>query len=106
MQRSTVERLAAITPVTIEGVFYRHAALNRDAFAGGHHGRWGANSPVVYLGRPETAPIAEAYRHLVEANGIPAHAVQPRTLYTVQVHAHKIINLITGKPEPHRAHRR
>jgi hypothetical protein len=24
---------------------------------------------VIYVGRPEAAPVAEAYRHLVEANG-------------------------------------
>ena len=78
MKRSTVERVAGVRPVAVEGIFYRHAAVNRDAFAGGLHGRWGAHFPVIYLGRPEAAPVAEAYRHLVEEAGIPAHAVQPR----------------------------
>ena len=81
MKRSTVERVAGVRPVAVEGIFYRHAAVNRDAFAGGLHGRWGAHFPVIYLGRPEAAPVAEAYRHLVEEAGIPAHAVQPRVLY-------------------------
>jgi RES domain-containing protein len=93
MKRSTVERVAGVRPVAVEGIFYRHAAVNRDAFAGGLHGRWGAHFPVIYLGRPEAAPVAEAYRHLVEEAGIPAHAVQPRVLYTVRVRAQDIVDL-------------
>lgn len=93
MKRSTVERVAGVRPVAVEGIFYRHAAVNRDAFAGGLHGRWGAHFPVIYLGRPEAAPVAEAYRHLVEEAGIPAHAVQPRVLYTVRVRAEDIVDL-------------
>src|SRR5664279_3255554 len=58
MKRSTVERVAGVRPVAVEGIFYRHAAVNRDAFAGGLHGRWGAHFPVIYLGRPEAAPVA------------------------------------------------
>ena len=60
MQRSTAERVASVPGITVEGVFHRHAALNRDSFAGGRDGRWGANLPVIYLGRPEVAPVAEA----------------------------------------------
>src|SRR5664280_3230450 len=93
MKRSTVERVAGVRPVAVEGIFYRHAAVNRDAFAGGLHGRWGAHFPVIYLGRPEAAPVAEAYRHLVEEAVIPAHAVQPRVLYTVRVRAQDIVDL-------------
>lgn len=95
VQRFTVELLASIPQVSLEGVFYRHAALNRDAFAGGRHGRWGADFPVIYLGRPEAAAVAEAYRHLVEANGVPARAVKPRVLYTVRVSAQSILD-VTG----------
>ena len=85
MQRSTVERVAAVATTSVDGVFYRHAALNREAFAGGRDGRWGANFPVIYLGRPKTAPVVEAYRHLVDDTGVPARAVKPRILYTVRV---------------------
>src|SRR5664279_3826125 len=100
MKRSTVERVAGVRPVAVEGIFYRHAAVNRDAFAGGLHGRWGAQFPVIYLGRPEAAPVAEAYRHLVEEAGIPAHAVQPRVLYTVRVRAQDIVDLTRSLPSP------
>ena len=57
-------RIASISPVSVHGTFYRHAAPNRDAFAGGVGGRWGEAFPVFYLGRPRTSVIAEAYRHL------------------------------------------
>ena len=93
MQRSTVERVAAVAATSVDGVFYRHAAPNREAFAGGRDGRWGANFPVIYLGRPETAPVVEAYRHLVDDTGVPAHAVKPRILYTVRVSVQEILDL-------------
>ncbi len=93
MQRSTVERVASVPLSSVDGVFYRHAAPTRDAFAGGLHGRWGATFPVIYLGRPETATIVEAYRHLVEATGVPADAVRPRVLYTARVTVQKILDL-------------
>lgn len=85
--------MASVAPSTVTGVFYRHAAPNRDAFAGGHDGRWGANFPVIYLGRPETSSIVEAYRHLVDDTGVPASAVQPRVLYTVDVQVGKVLDL-------------
>jgi hypothetical protein len=50
--RTLAERIAGIGGVEIEGVFMRHAAPNRDAFAGGYAGRWGESIPVIYLGRP------------------------------------------------------
>ncbi|MCZ2807600.1 RES family NAD+ phosphorylase [Modestobacter sp. VKM Ac-2983] len=93
MQRSTAERVAAVTPVRVEGTFHRHAALNRDAFAGGDQGRWGETFPVIYLGRPVSSVTAEAYRHLVEEYGIPAESVQPRRLYTVTVDVAQVLDL-------------
>jgi RES domain-containing protein len=93
VQRSTAERVAAVSLVRVEGTFYRHAALNRDAFAGGDQGRWGENFPVIYLGRPVSAVTVEAYRHLVEEYGIPADQVQPRRLYTVTVTVDQVLDL-------------
>lgn len=93
MRRSTAELVAAVHPVSVEGRFYRHAAPNRDAFSGGIGGRWGARFPVIYLGRPETAPIAEAYRHLVDDTGVPARAVKRRILYTARVSVDGILDL-------------
>jgi RES domain-containing protein len=48
---------------------------------------------VIYLGRPPDSVTVEAHRHLVEAQGVPAQAVRPRTLYTVDVAAHDILDL-------------
>lgn len=93
MHRSTAERVAAVAPVRIDGTFYRHAAPNRDAFAGGDLGRWGENFPVIYLGRPVDTVTVEAYRHLVENDGIPADQVQPRRLYTVTVAVEHVLDL-------------
>lgn len=93
MRRSIAELVAAVPPVRVEGLFFRHAAPNRDAFSGGTGGRWGARFPVIYLGRPETAPIAEAYRHLVDDTGVPARAVKPRILYTARISADGILDL-------------
>ncbi len=77
----------------VNGDFYRHAAPNREAFAGGYEGRWGAGFPVIYLGQPEAAAVAEAYRHLVEDAGVPARAVLGRVLYTVRVDVDEILDL-------------
>lgn len=93
MQRSMVERVAAVSPTSVHGTFYRHAALNRDAFAGGDKGRWGETFPVIYLGRPPASVTVEAYRHLVEASGIPAELVQPRRLYNVTVDVDAVLDL-------------
>ncbi|SFP85398.1 RES domain-containing protein [Geodermatophilus dictyosporus] len=93
MLRSTAERVASVQPVRVQGTFHRHAALNRDAFAGGDQGRWGENFPVIYLGRPVASVTAEAYRHLVEEYGIPAELVQPRRLYTVSVTVDQVLDL-------------
>lgn len=93
MERSTVERVASVPGGTVSGTFYRHAAPNRDAFAGAPGGRWGRNFPVIYLAQPESSAVIEAYRHLVEDAGVPASAVGPRVLHTVQVHVERIVDL-------------
>lgn len=90
---SLPERVAAVKPVQVQGTFYRHAGLNRDAFAGGDLGRWGRNFPVIYLGRPPDSVTIEAYRHLVEADGIPVEMVQPRRLYTITVDVERVLDL-------------
>lgn len=91
--RTLAERIASIGGVEVEGVFMRHAAPNRDAFAGGYAGRWGESIPVIYLGRPVDSCIEEAYRHLVDEAGVPAHLVKPRTLYRVRVEVENVLDL-------------
>lgn len=92
-ERTLTECVASVTPAWVEGVFFRHAAPNRDAFAGAPDGRWGRTFPVIYLGRPTDSVIIEAYRHLVDAEGIPADLVRPRVLYTVPVRVDRILDL-------------
>lgn len=92
-RQSLAERIAAIPGVPIDGTFLRHAAPNRDAFAGGPGGRWGRQFPVIYLGRPVQSCVEEAYRHLVDETGVPAHLVKPRVVYTVKVEARNILDL-------------
>lgn len=93
MQRSLAERVAGASPRTVSGIFHRHAAPGRDAFAGGTLGRWGRTFPVIYLGRPAPNVTVEAYRHLVEPFGIPATAVRPRVFYTVAVDVRFVLDL-------------
>ena len=93
MRRSHLEGVAAVAPTSLKDTFWRHAAPDREAFAGGLDGRWGADFPVIYLARPETGSIIEAYRHLVEDAGVPARAVRARTLYTVPVDVAQILDL-------------
>jgi RES domain-containing protein len=96
VERSLVERVAAISPSDVHGTFYRHAAPNRDAFAGGLGGRWGHAFPVIYLGRPPDSVVIEAYRHLVEEAGVAPERVRPRVLYTVQVSVQRVLDLTSA----------
>lgn len=91
--RSLIERVASIDLSTVRDSFQRHAALGRDAFAGGDGGRWGRHFPVIYLGRPVASVAAEAYRHLVDDAGVPANLVRARTLYTVRVDTTRVLDL-------------
>lgn len=77
----------------VRGEFFRHAAPGRDAFAGGLRGRWGADIPVIYLARPAEGSVIEAYRHLVDDSGVPAHHVGRRILYSVAVEAACVLDL-------------
>lgn len=66
-------------------------------------GRWGPPRAygVLYLGRPETSVIAEAYRSLVDAvEGMRPELVGPRRLFTVDVDA---TNLLDLRVSEHRA---
>lgn len=91
--RTVAERVAAIDGVEVSGTFMRHAAPGRDAFAGGYGGRWGRSFPVIYLGRPVDSCVEEAYRHLVDETGVPAHLVKARTLYRVRAEANHVLDL-------------
>ncbi|WP_375400205.1 RES family NAD+ phosphorylase [uncultured Amnibacterium sp.] len=92
-ERTLTERVASIAPVQVRDVYFRHAAPNRDAFAGGGGGRWARHFPVIYLGQPTDSVVIEAYRHLVDDQGVPAENIRPRVLYTVPVEVERILDL-------------
>lgn len=91
--RTLTERVAGVGGVTVAGLFLRHAAPDRDAFAGGYAGRWGESFPVIYLGKPLDSCVEEAYRHLVDDAEVPAHLVKPRVLYRVRVEVENVLDL-------------
>jgi len=93
VEKSLTEKVASVPHARVSGTFYRHAAPDRDAFAGGTMGRWGRTFPVIYVGRPDTSVTVEAYRHLVEPHDIAPTMVKPRVLYTVTVHVAKVLDL-------------
>ena len=93
MPSPILQRVSAVRTTSAQGTFYRHAAVGRDAFAGGDRGRWGADFPVIYLASSVQAALAEAYRHLVDEAGVPPHAVRPRHLYTAAVAVTEVVDL-------------
>ena len=67
--RDLLAALSALEPTRVTGTFERHMSLRWDDLrASAAGGRWGAprTFEVLYLGRPPSSVIVEAYRHLVE----------------------------------------
>lgn len=97
MGRELAVAVAACTPVSVDGQFQRHSSLRWPALTGSNSGgRWGAPGtyPVLYLGRPESSVIVEAYRHLVDdAEGMRGDLVQPRKLVACAVSCTSILDL-------------
>lgn len=83
----------------VRGEFLRHASPRERSLAGrASGGRWAPTGafPVLYLGRPETGVVIEAYRHLVDsAEGMTADLVGPRRLFRANVDVDHIVDLTT-----------
>lgn len=85
----------------VDGAFERHVSHRWEAraFAGSSSGgRWGAPGafPVIYLGRPRSAVVVEAYRHLVDpVEGMTGDLVKGRVLLGADVTVHSILDLRT-----------
>lgn len=97
MNRSLVVAVAQIEPSDVAGTFMRHQAMSRRGLSGssggGRWGRPGAYS-VLYLGQPESAIIAEAYKLLVDpVEGMTAESVKQRRYLTCSVDVANIIDL-------------
>lgn len=92
--------VAACPRADLDGVWQRHVAAHHAAHAlDGRHstGRWSTKDgfPVLYLGRPTSSVVVEAYRHLVdpvEDKLILAH-LQPRALVTCAVEVTDLLDL-------------
>lgn len=73
----------------VEGLFQRHSSRRVTALSGSPAGgRWGPPGafPVLYLARPTSSVVIEAYRHLADdVEGMTRDRVAPRTLWTRQV---------------------
>jgi RES domain len=97
MDRNLAVAVAGCGTTAINGVFQRHVSPNVRTLTGSTAGgRWGAPGAfsVLYLGRPLTSVIVEAYRHLVDdIEGMRPEFVRPRRLLTVEVGLTNILDL-------------
>lgn len=99
MDRSLAVAVANAPTCAVDGVFQRHVAPRIDAVGGtAAGGRWGPPGAfsVLYLGRPESSVVVEAYRHLVEDDmdgGLTADHVGPRRLLTCKVDVERVLDL-------------
>ncbi len=99
-QRDLLAAMAGIDPIRVQGTFERHTSLRweelKPSAAGG---RWGARRAyeVLYLGRPRSSVVIEAYRHLVDDElddtGVLAASVLERRIVTCKVDIPKILDL-------------
>lgn len=98
-RRDLVLAVSRCPRADIKGTFERHVSAKwrhlNGSRAGGRWGPPGAFS-VLYLGRPRTSVVVEAYRHLVDPftdAGMTGDLVQPRRLLIVEVSVTTILDL-------------
>jgi hypothetical protein len=99
-QRDLLAAVARIDPIRVQGTFERHTSLRweelKPSAAGG---RWGARRAyeVLYLGRPRSSVVIEAYRHLVDDElddtGALAASVLERRIVTCKIDVPKVLDL-------------
>jgi len=91
------EAIAKASIVAVTGTFQRHTSKRVSAVSGSDSGgRWGPARAfdVLYLGRPLESVVIEAYRHLVDSvEGITAHGIAARKLWTLEIHATDILDV-------------
>lgn len=98
--RDLLAAVADLEPVRLRGEFERHTSLRWDDLSGSAAGgRWGAPRAfeVLYLGRPTTSVIVEAYRHLVDDElddpGALTSQVLQRQLLRCRVDVDNVVDL-------------
>ena len=99
-QRDLLAAVARIDPIRVQGAFERHTSLRweelKPSAAGG---RWGARRAyeVLYLGRPRSSVVIEAYRHLVDDElddtSALATSVLERRIVTCKIDVPKVLDL-------------
>lgn len=99
-QRDLLAAIADLDTIRLRGTFERHTSLRwkelRPSAAGG---RWGARRAyeVLYLGRPRSSVVIEAYRHLVDDElddtGGLAASVLERRIVTCKIDVPNILDL-------------
>jgi len=99
VDRQLITAVAEATAIRVEGVFQRHCSPDVGELRGSPAGgRWGPPNAysVLYLGRPTSSVIVEAYRHLVEddLDGLMRpEMVGPRNLLTCEVAVDDVLDL-------------
>ncbi|HXC76182.1 MAG TPA: hypothetical protein VNU19_03945 [Candidatus Acidoferrum sp.] len=104
-QRDLLAAVARIDPIRVQGTFERHTSLRweelKPSAAGG---RWGARRAyeVLYLGRPRSSVVIEAYRHLVDDElddtGALAASVLERRIVTCKIDVPKSSTFARAPP--------
>ncbi|SRR6266536_4951567 len=99
MRRQLALAVAAAPRAAIEGRFERHVSYGcRDLTGSNSGGRWGppGGYSVLYLGRPVTSVVVEAYRHLVDPfadDGMTGKMVASRRLLICEVALTNVLDL-------------
>lgn len=97
MDRALAVAVSSVPTAAPSGIWQRHTSPSWPALSGyDGGGRWGrpGSFPVLYLGRPDTSVVVEAYRHLVDdIEGMRPELTQPRVLVACRVACTNILDL-------------
>lgn len=99
MDRDLAVAVSAAPRVSVEGFFERHVSpswAERALLGSASGGRWAAPNAfsVIYLGRPASSVVVEAYRHLVDdIEGMTVDRVRGRRLVRAQVSVDDVLDL-------------
>lgn len=99
MDRDLAVAVSKATRCDVDGIFERHVSpgwVDRALLGSASGGRWAAPGTfhVIYLGRPTTSVVVEAYRHLVDdVEGMTPERVRGRHLVRARVNAREVLDL-------------
>jgi len=99
LARDLAVAVAGAPRTTLDGPWERHVVVDWRGLTGSvSGGRWGPPGAysVLYLARPRSSVVAEAYRHLVDPfvdAGMTGDMVAPRRVLTCDVHVTEVLDL-------------